>query len=208
MKKILIHGSGQKASGWNEMISYLAEREEYLNPDLFRILAGKEATYENLYAAFSGYCGSVSEKFHLCGISLGGILALNYALDVPERVESLVLIGTPYKIPRAAFAFQNLIFRFLPEAVFETMAFGKKDTFVLGNSMKYLDFGGRLRELRCPVLIICGEKDWANRKAAGYLYENIRNARLNIVKDTGHVVNEEKPEKLAKILEGYYSAMV
>ena len=74
-------------------------------------------------------------QIHLCGLSLGGILALNFALDFPQKVKTLVLIGTPYKVPKAAFGFQNVIFRFLPNSVFETMAFDKKDTFALGNTM-------------------------------------------------------------------------
>ena len=46
------------------------------------------------------------------------------------------------------------------------MAFDKRDTFALGNSMKNLDFSGRLGELRRPTLILCGEKDGANLKSA------------------------------------------
>ena len=56
-----------------------------------------------LYGAFAEYCDHVGRAVHLCGLSLGGILALNYALDFPEKVKTLVLIGTPHKIPKAAF---------------------------------------------------------------------------------------------------------
>ena len=55
---------------------------------------------------------------HLCGLSLGGILALDYALDHPENVKTLVLIGTPHKVPKFAFALQNVVFRFLPKSAF------------------------------------------------------------------------------------------
>jgi len=40
------------------------------------------------------YCGKIDGQIHLCGISLGGIIGLNYALDFPEKVKTLVLIGT------------------------------------------------------------------------------------------------------------------
>ena len=53
------------------------------------------------------------------------------------------------------------------------MAFDKESTFVLGNSMKKLDFSGRVRGMRCPVLIICGEKDRSNIRSAQYLSQNI-----------------------------------
>ena len=61
----------------------------------------------------------------------GGILALDYALDHPENVKTLVLIGTPHKVPKFAFALQNVVFRFLPKSTFASMAFDKRDTFAL-----------------------------------------------------------------------------
>jgi len=175
-----------------------------LCPNLVSVLKGKEASYANLYSSFIEYCGKIDGPIHLCGISLGGILALNYALDFPEKTKTLILIGTPYKVPKAAFAFQNMIFRFLPKSVFENMAFDKKDTFALGNSMKSLDFSSRVQNIKCPTLIICGKKDNANMKSAYYLAQNIKNAELKIIENVGHVVNEEAPEVLAKILDEYY----
>ena len=204
MKKILIHGSGHKAASWNETISHMENSDDILCPNLVSILEGKEASYVNLYSSFIEYCGKIDGPVHLCGISLGGILALNYALDFPEKTKTLILIGTPYKVPKAAFAFQNMIFRFLPKSVFENMAFDKKDTFALGNSMKSLDFSSRVQNIKCPTLIICGKKDNANMKSAYYLAQNIKNAELKIIENVGHVVNEEAPEVLAKILDEYY----
>lgn len=204
MKKILIHGSGHKETSWNEMISYMASKEDIMCPNLSSILEGKEASYENLYSSFVKYCNQIDGKIHLCGISLGGILALNYALDFPQKIKSLVLIGTPHKIPKVMFAFQNLVFRFLPKSVFETMAFDKKGTFALGNTMKNLDFNGKVSNVQCPTLILCGQKDSPNIKSANYLSQNIKDAELKIIENTGHVVNEENPKVLAKILNEFY----
>ena len=206
MVKILIHGSGQKATSWTKTVSYMKNNDDILCPELSLLLNGKEASYANLYSSFIEYFGKIDGPVHLCGISLGGILALNYALDFPEKVKTLILIGTPYKVPKAAFAFQNMIFRFLPESVFENMAFNKKDTFILGNSMKNLDFSGKVQNIKCPALIICGKKDNANMKSACFLEQNMKNAELKIIENAGHVVNEESPEALAKILDDYYSS--
>ena len=206
MAKILIHGSGHKAASWNETISHMENSDDILCPNLVSILEGKEASYVNLYSSFIEYCGKIDGPVHLCGISLGGILALNYALDFPEKTKTLILIGTPYKVPKAAFALQNMIFRFLPKSVFENMAFDKKDTFALGNSMKSLDFSSGVQNIKCPALIICGKKDNANMKSAYYLAQNIKNAELKIIENAGHVVNEDAPEALAKILDDYYKS--
>ncbi len=182
----------------------MADGADIRCPELSSILGETSASYENLYAAFAAYCNEIDGDIHLCGLSLGGILALHYALDHPEKVKTLVLIGTPHKVPKAAFGFQNIIFRFLPKSMFDSMAFDKKDTFALGSTMKDLDFSGRADQIKCPTLILCGEKDRTNMKSAYYFSRNIQNAELKVIENTGHVVNEESPEALAKILTEYY----
>lgn len=204
MKKVLVHGSGHKATSWDETISYLDANEDVACPNLSSLLKRKEATYTNLYSAFIDYCNAIEGKIDLCGISLGGILALNYALDFPEKVSSLVLIGTPYKMPKVVFSIQNIIFKVLPKSVFKKMAFDKKDTFILSNSIKNLDFSNEVQKVKCPTLIICGKKDRANLKSAQYLVENISNADLKIIENAGHIVNEENPKTLAEILNHFY----
>ena len=204
MKTILIHGSGHKSTSWDKTILYMKDDKDILCPNLASILNGKEANYMNLYSSFVEYCNNIDGQINLCGLSLGGILALNYAIDFPDKVKKLVLIGTPYKVPRVMFSIQNVIFKFIPKSIFENMAFNKKDTFVLGKSMKKLDFTNKVQNIKCSTLIICGKKDSANIKSAYYLSENIRNAQLQIIENTGHVVNEENPKILAKILEEYY----
>lgn len=202
--KIFVHGSGHKATSWEKTISYMTNNEDIVCPNLSSILEGKEASYENLYSSFVKYCNEFDGQIHLCGLSLGGILALNFALYFPQKVKTLVLIGTPYKVPKVAFSFQNIIFRFLPKSIFETMAFDKKNTFALGDTMKNLDFSDRVKNIKCPTLILCGKKDSANMKSADYLSQSIRSAELKIIENTGHVVNEENPKALADILNEYY----
>ena len=204
-KVILIHGSGHKADSWQKTISYLDHQEDILCPELSAILNGREASFPNIRAAFAQYCAQAGGPVHLCGLSLGGILALDYALDHPENVKTLVLIGTPHKVPKFAFALQNVVFRFLPKSTFAFMAFDKRDTFALGNSMKNLDFSGRLGEVQCPTLILCGEKDGANLKSARFLAGHIPGAELQVLENTGHVVNEESPKVLAERLNDFYA---
>ena len=206
MKKIFVHGSGQRAAAWEKAVRLLEGQDDILCPELAEILGGRRATYGALYASFAGFCDVAAGRVHLCGLSLGGILSLHYALDRPEKVATLALIGTPHKVPKAAFAVQNLLFRCLPRSLFAGMAFDKKDTFSLGNSMKRLDFSDRVQDIGCPTLIVCGAKDRANIRSARFLAEKIRNAKLRLLEKTGHVVNEEAPEALESILKAFYGA--
>ena len=204
MKKILIHGSGHRADSWTKVIEYMNNDKDMLCPNLDTILNGKEASYTNLYSSFAEYCNKIDGKIDLCGLSLGGILALNYAIDYPEKVERLILIGTPHKVPKVMFSIQNVVFKLLPKSLFETMAFDKKDTFILGKTMKKLDFSNRVHKVQCPTLVISGEKDSANIKSAYYLSKNIKNSKLKIIANTGHVVNEENPKELSRVISEFW----
>jgi len=204
MQNIFIHGLEQNSSSWDKTISFMPKSAHIFCPDLFAILNHKETTYSNLYRDFSDYCNDISGKLNLCGLSLGGVLALNYAIDYPTRLQSLVLIAAQYKMPRTLLKFQNILFHFMPKSTFEKQGFQKKDIMQLTNSMIELDFSKNLCDISCPTLIVCGEKDKANKKAAKNLVENIPNANFHLVENTGHEVNIEAPEKLATILHAFW----
>jgi len=206
MQYIFIHGLGQKPSSWDKTISFMEKPIHAEYPDLLVLLNNKEVTYANLYLAFSDYCKNISEPLNLCGLSLGGVLALNYALDYPERVQSLVLIGAQYKMPGTLLKFQNIIFRFMPESSFKNTGFQKKDTIQLTNSMIDLDFSKKLKDISCAALVLCGEKDGSNRKAAKSLAENISGAKFQLIENASHEINVENPQKLALELERFYQS--
>lgn len=167
----------------------------------------QNVNYKNLYKAFSELCDEFDEPIGLCGLSLGGVLALNYAIERPDKVKSLVLIATPYKMPRMLLKLQNICFRFMPKSMFWQMGFEKKDYIGLCNSMMELDFTDRLDNIFCPVMIVCGEKDNANKKAATELSTFLKNVRLEIVNDAGHEVNVEAPDKLRRLLLEFYGSI-
>ena len=205
MEYIFIHGLGQNSTSWNETVSNIKNINKILCPELFSLFKEKDKNYSNLYSSFIDYCNNINGEINLCGLSLGGILALNYAIDFPEKVKSLVLIGTPYKVPPIIFGIQMIVFKFLPKSVFNKIGLNKKDFFKLGNSMRKLDFSKNLHKIVCSTLIICGKKDNMNIKSAYYLLKNINNANIKIIENTGHVINEDNPKVLAQELEEFYN---
>lgn len=164
-----------------------------------------EICYENLYASFADFCSKFHEPVDLCGLSLGSVLALNYAIDFPNKVNSLVLIAPQYKMPKKMLTFQNIIFRFMPDSMFGQMGFKKTDFISLCKSMIKLDFSDLLYKVTCPVMIVYGEKDSANKKSSVNLSEILKNAELKEVKGAGHEVNTDAPEKLAELLCSFYN---
>lgn len=207
MQYLFIHGLGQTSSSWDETIHSIKKPIHPLCPDLCAILNNQDVTYQNLYTSFSKYCDGIAEPLHLCGLSLGSILALHYTLEHPSKVQSLVLIGSQYKIPKFLIKLQNIIFRLLPQSAFQKMGFTKKDFINLTNSMLNLNFSQNLKSISCPTLIICGQKDKANKKASEQLAQYIPKAELQILEHIGHEVNMESPQKLAEVIETFYTTL-
>lgn len=203
---IFIHGLGQTSSSWEKTLSYMPENiiSSAVSLDLYSLCKGKEYTYDNLYRAFKDYCRNIKEPSNLCGISLGAIMALQYAIEFPDKVNSLVLIAPQYKIPRLLMKFQSLVFHFMPQSAFHDMGLSKTDVSVLTKSMLDLDFSSTIKKITSQPLIVCGKKDKANFKAANELAAIIPGAKLYFIEKAGHQVNEDTPEELAAVLKGYY----
>lgn len=201
MKNILIHGLGQNAQSWNQVSEYLNKNAiTPLCPDLLSLLQNNEKDFSALYHAFCTYCLNQNDKLNLCGLSLGGVLSLEFAKQYPEKVNSLILIGTPYKIPKALFKLQGIIFHLMPKSVFLKMGCDKKSFISLVNSMGELKIHEGLDKINSDSLILCGIKDKANKKGAVSLNEHIKNSQLKFIEDASHEVNIENPDKLAEIV--------
>lgn len=171
-------------------------------PDLFR-LCSEGPDYPSLCAALEGCIEDLPEPVVLCGLSLGAVLALDYAIRRPEKVAGLVLIAPQYKMPRGLLRLQNIIFRLMPERAFAGAGMGKRDTIRLTTSMMELDFRQQLGRVACPVLVLTGEKDAANRKAAGELAKLLPDAIAREIPGAGHEVNIDAPGELAAAICGF-----
>lgn len=201
MKLLFLHGLGQGPDSWNGVLNALGSDTDAACPDLFR-LCSEGPDYPSLYAALEGCIEDLLEPVVLCGLSLGAVLALDYATRRPEKVAGLVLIAPQYKMPRGLLRLQNIIFRLMPERAFAGARMGKRDTIRLTTTMTELDFRQQLGRVACPVLVLTGEKDAANRKAAGELAKLLPDAIAREIPGAGHEVNIDAPGELAAAIRG------
>lgn len=205
MKNILIHGLGQDNQSWNNTNMYLKENGiDTICPNLFEITKNTSKNYKMMYNAFADFCNNQKEKLNLCGLSLGGILALDFVKDYPEKVNSIILIGTPYKIPKALFKLQSIIFHIMPKSTFEKMGCSKKEFITLVNSINNLDIVKNLDRIKCQSLIICGAKDNVNMESAKLLNKNIKNSKFKAISNSAHEVNIDNPKELANIIYDFW----
>lgn len=200
MKNILIHGLGQNEVSWNKVEEELKSNNiKVETPSLYSMLKDITSDYDTLYKQFVNYCNGFDEKLNLCGLSLGGILALHYAKEFPDKVNSLILIGTPYKIPKFLFKVQGLIFKIMPRSTFE-----KKDFISLVNSMSNLDIERNLDKITCKTLILCGVKDNQNMESAKLLNKYINNSSFKTINNSSHEVNVDNPKELANTIYDFW----
>ena len=162
----------------------------------------------------------------LCGHSMGGAISMTSALMYPDHVAALVLVGTGARLRVSpdilkitadegqlqaaadlvtSWAFSPSASPRLIELGRERYSSAKLDTmhhdFV---ACDQFDVMGRLGEIECAALIICGEDDQLTpTKYSRFLADHIHQASLEIVPGAGHMVMLEKPEKLSRLIGGF-----
>ena len=67
-----------------------------------------------------------------------------------------------------------------------------------------LDFRHDLKKLLCDVLVVCGEKDKVNKKASIELNRLLPYSEIQLIENAGHEINIDEPEKLGRILNGFF----
>jgi len=195
MSYVFLHGLGQTPAAWDQ-IDF---------PGKICLDLTQASDYPGLYRSICEQLRALPGPLFLCGLSLGGVLALDYTLKNPDRVRSLVLIGVQYKMPKALLTVQNAVFHLLPASAFAKSGLDRQGMIRMCGSMKSLDFSRELGKISCPVLVVCGQKDKANRKAAQELDACLLRGELCLVENAGHEVNTQAPEKLSELLRKFWA---
>jgi pimeloyl-ACP methyl ester carboxylesterase len=215
---------------WSKLVPLLPDLEASHVP-LFK--ARTRAQMQSLISA------RTAPAAHIVAFSMGAYLALEHALAHPDRVASLVLISSSARGLRAeekerrqrsmavlekhAFAGttpSQLRSFVLPAhlddpsiaGVIQQMSLDLGKEVMLAQfaaSMERPDLMERLRELRCPVLIV-GSEDDAMVRADDLraMAQQVPDAKLEIIRGSGHMIPLEAPERLRDALAGFYGGVV
>jgi 3-oxoadipate enol-lactonase len=186
-----------------------------------------------------GLCDALGiDKAHWIGLSMGGMIAQAFALAHPGRVASLVLADTTSRYPpevwplwqqRIATAetqgleplVQPTLERWFtaafraahPERVLPIAA-AIRATPVAGyvgcsHAIPKIDFTARLREIRCPTLVIVGAEDPGTPVAmAREIHDHLPGSELVIIPDAAHLSNVEQPEAFNRALDTFYERLL
>jgi 3-oxoadipate enol-lactonase len=161
-------------------------------------------------------------RFDVCGISLGGLIALWLAINAPDRVLTLVVSNTAARIGShqswservhavteggMAGVRAQVIPRFLsegfPERHPETFAL-VEEMFLSVDPVGYTgccavlrdaDLSDEVGAITCPTLIIAGDLDVATPPAqAEGLHRSIAGSRLEIIPGAAHLASLDQPD--------------
>lgn len=202
MKIVFLHGLGQKISAWNKTIQYL-KSNDFECLDVISNLESDQ-TFDNLADKLELKIIEERSPIIICGLSLGAVLGLELYFRQPDKIAALILIAPQYKMPAVLISIQNLIFRLMPNRLFLKNGVSKSNMLSISSSMRRLDYSNRIKNISCPVYIVCGSKDKANMKAAVSLNEALPISSLEFVDGAKHEVNIDKPDVLAEVINAAY----
>jgi len=162
----------------------------------------------------------------IIGHSMGSAIALQLALDAPERVLALVLLGSGSRLRVDPSVLENTAnvatfplavktiteWSFGPDASdrlkeLATQRMGETRPTVLHGDFvacNKFDAGKRLAEIEKPTLILCGAEDkMTPPKYSKYLAGHIQNSELTSIEGAGHMVMLENPRAVAEAVEHF-----
>jgi 3-oxoadipate enol-lactonase len=224
---VLLHGLGMGAWMWRPQLPALAAHYHTLAPDLPGCGSAKASGPFTMERAAQAVVDLVrangGRPAHLCGLSLGAMVALQVYQSAPEVVASLILSGGqvhPHRQgTRARWVMVSLlpartmtgavlgdlpepVRQRSPELVADALASArqtsKRSLLRALRAVAAVDFRGLLPTILVPTLVLCGAKDAPNLPAARQMGATIPQAELQIIPGVGHFWNLEQPDLFAQ----------
>jgi pimeloyl-ACP methyl ester carboxylesterase len=230
---ILIHGAGGNHLSWPPQLRRLHEQRIFAIDLPGHGKSGGVGRHSiNEYAEdISLFMKSLKLRAAvLAGISMGGAIALAFALKYPKKVSGLVLLGSGAKLRVSPTILESLgnpkLFASavdmitencfssnvpprLKELSKETML-GMRPPVLLGDYLacNQFDVTDQLTEINMKTLIICGAEDkMTPLKYSQVLHDSIAGSQLEVVNRAGHMVMTEQPQVVADRLVTFISGL-
>nr|WP_294170210.1 alpha/beta fold hydrolase [uncultured Sphingomonas sp.] len=230
---VLLHGVGSDKRVWRPQLQHFAAGRRALAFDYpgygesaFQPGATRDDFARSILLAMTALG---IDRAHLCGLSLGGVVALAMHAAAPERCASLIVADSFALHPegraihdRSLAGSRDPGMRGLAEAraeallapgapaaireeVIATMAAIDPAAYALGAAAVWLaDQRERAAAVRCPALILCGSEDRITPPALSEeLKDLIPHAALVEIAGAGHLSNLEQPAIFNRVLAAF-----
>ena len=227
---VFLHGVGSDKSVWQPQLEYFGRTRHaiaFAYPGYGDSDPAPEGTTRDDYA--SAITSAMHElgidRAHVCGLSLGGVVAIAIHHAAPERCASLVLADTFAVHPDGRAIYERSLAgsRDLPamaearvdfllaqpadpevrREVVETMSRIDPAAYRIGAEAVWLaDQRDRVAEITIPTLVICGDEDQPTPpELSRKLHHAIAGSRLEMIPNAGHLTNLEQPDAFNSAVE-------
>ena len=220
---VFLHGVGSDKSVWRPQIEHFGKARRAIAfdyPGYGESAAWPNATRDDFACAILAAMGALEVgRAHICGLSLGGVVAIAMHAAKPDACASLILADTFAVHPEGAGIFERsttasraMGMRELAEArvdmllgnearpelraeVVETMAAIDPEAYRIGAGAVWLaDQQERARTIAVPTLILCGSEDRITPAALSEeLAKLVPGSQLELIAAAGHLANAEQP---------------
>jgi pimeloyl-ACP methyl ester carboxylesterase len=224
----LVHGSGGNIAVWRMQMDGLADVARVVLLDLpghGRSSGDGIASIDDAVDVVRGLVEALRlPRVVIGGHSMGGAVALAFALAAPDRTAGLALIGTGARLrvlpkiiaeiehdhPSGVQLVTDLALAAAAPAALKRKVYDESARVparVLADDFRAcdrFDVMARLAEIRVPALVVCGTEDQLTPpKYSEYLRAHLADARLVLVPGAGHYVQLERPNEVTRALRDF-----
>ncbi|OCX52692.1 hypothetical protein BEL04_14700 [Mucilaginibacter sp. PPCGB 2223] len=198
---LMIHGNGGSISTFSRNIGYFAQNYRVIVADS-RAQGRSADTRDSLtFEQMADDCADLLDSVHapracVLGWSDGGITALLMAIRHPAKVEKMAVSGAnlwPGSTALVPAGWHDLQkeYAVAKSGAAKTAAQKQHDKLVrLDAEQPHIDLG-QLHNIKCPVLVICGEYDIIRREHTQLIYNNLLYANLWVIPRDDHYTISE-----------------
>jgi 3-oxoadipate enol-lactonase len=226
---VLLHGVGSNKSVWHPQLDHFGRERRAVAfdyPGYGDSDPAPEGTTRDDYASaiISGMHELGIDRAHICGLSLGGVVAIAMHAQARERCASLILADTFAVHPDGRAIYDRSVAgsadlpamaearvdRLLAQPadpgvrreVVETMSRISPAAYRIGAEAVWLaDQRGRVQAIDTPTLILVGDQDFITPvDLSNELLDLIPQARMQVIAGAGHLTNLEKPREFSRLV--------
>jgi len=229
---VFVHGATASHMMWIPQLVHFRKEYNTIAVDL----PGHGLSPGPAFKTVSGYADFVLAaadalkigRFILVGLSMGGAISQQIALNAPDRLIALVLMSTGVRLRVMPELFKTIrenwpgfielfpSFALSKNASKIVIEASKQELRKMTPSVAECDFYAcdafdvkeKVKGIKLTTLIVSASEDVLTPpKYSDYLSGQIAGSRLVRIENAGHVVNLEKPQEVNKVLEEFFNQL-
>ncbi|MBZ4332511.1 alpha/beta fold hydrolase [Corallococcus sp. AS-1-12] len=234
---LLLHGLGSSGSDWDAVVPRLSAHHRVLVPDARGHGRSDKPAGAYGVALFARDIAALCDglgltQVHVIGLSMGGMMGFQLAVDRPDLVRSLTVVNSgPDMVARTLrrkleFAARLLVLRLLgprglakrvapklfpkPEQealrqrAIESLGANAPDVYLRATrGLIGWSVQERLKDITCPVLVLHSERDYTPLSTKQAYAGQLADAWLQVLTDSGHAAPVDQPGQVAGAVERF-----